>query len=241
VASGSVIGVVGGLGPAATVFYYESLVGEYRRRGLGSPRVVIYTVPIEEMCRAARAGDVGAVAGLVGEALEVLARAGASVALVAANTPHMAWDAFAPLASRLGLRLIHIAEPAVERLRLLGASRVGILATSGTLRAGFYQERLEGLGMEPVVPDGEGQRALDQAIEALAGASGLRAGFDAGEVVVGVASQLVEAGADAILVACTDISPLLGRLRGALGVPVVDSSVEHVKAAVDAATGGGAR
>ncbi len=174
-----------------------------------------------------------AVAGLLREAIDSLASAGAVVGIISANTPHIAWSLVEPHASKRGLRLIHIAQPAAERLAALGVRRAGILATSGTLRGGFYQRELASRGIEAVTPPASDQEALDAAIEALATSSA--PAKDALSVVTRVASGLEKAGAEAILVACTDISPYTEQLSKQVSVPLVDSSIEHVRAVVDAA------
>ncbi len=184
------------------------------------------------MCGAAKRGDLQAMAGLLLEAIDSLASAGAVVGLISANTPHMAWSLVEPHASKRGLRLIHIAQPAAERLVALGVRRAGILATSGTLRGGFYQRELASRGIEAVTPPAGDQEALDAAIEALATSSA--PARNALSVVRRVASGLQEAGAEAILVACTDISPYTEQLSEEVDVPLVDSSVEHVRAVVEA-------
>jgi aspartate racemase len=234
-AGGGVIGVIGGLGPEATVYYYRGIIREYRSRTGASPRLAVYSVPIEYMCRAARAGDTRAMASLLLEGVRGLARLGAGYGVIAANTPHAAWDLVEPEASRLGLRLIHIARPSAERLEALGARRVGILATRATLDAGFYQAELEGRGITLVAPEEPLQETLDKAIERLA--SGGASSESAVRSVVEAARSLEEKGVDALLVACTDISPYTGVLAARIGVPIVDSSVEHVRAVVEASLG----
>jgi aspartate racemase len=230
------LGIVGGLGPGATVFYYmeaQRLCLEMCGR---RPRLLLYSLPLEEMCRAARRGDLGAMAGLVVEALEALAAAGARVALVSANTPHLARGLYAPRARELGLALVDIVEASVGELRGVGARRVGLLATSATLRSRLYHGALEAAGMEPVEPPPGLQERLDRAIaeEFTAGSPGP----GALEALRAAASSLLDAGVDAVLVACTDLSPHVGVLRGLAeprGAAVVDSAVAQLRRGLELA------
>ena len=221
------LGLVGGLGPDATILYYKLLNARCLEYCGSRPRVAIYSIPLEEMCGAVKAGDLDRVALLLAEALEALAAAGAVVAGVAANTPHIAWERIRGLASRLRVRLVHIADAAVEAVKGAGAAKVGLLATGSTVAHGFYQERLLGAGVEVVTPPQSLQERVDRAIEKIAAG----AGEEALEPIVEAARWLASR-ADAILVACTDISPYVEalRLRASLGkTAVIDSSAAHVE------------
>ncbi len=229
------LGIVGGLGPGATVFYYmeaQRLCLEMCGR---RPRLLVYSLPLEEMCRAARRGDLEAMAGLVVEALEALAAAGARVVLVSANTPHLARGLYAPRARELGLELVDIVEASVGELRGVGARRVGLLATSATLRSRLYHEALVDAGMEPVEPPESVQERLDRAIaeEFTAGSPGP----EALETLRGAVGALLGAGVDAVLVACTDLSPHRGLIEGlAAGrARVVDSAVAQLRRGLELA------
>lgn len=229
------LGLVGGLGPDATIFYYKLLQAKCLERCGGRPRVVIYSLPLEEMCGAVKAGDLEEVALLLAEAVEALAAAGAVVAGVAANTPHIAWDRVRGLASRLRVKLVHIADAAVEAVKRAGAVRVGLLATGSTVAHGFYQERLLRAGVEVVTPPRSLQEHLDKAIERIAAG----AGGDALEPVAEAARWLAER-AGAVLVACTDLSPyieVLGRKTGLGAGALIDSSAAHVERLVEAYAG----
>jgi len=224
-----ILGIIGGLGPEATVFYYRLAVRLYRASKGGSPRVVIYSIPLEEMCDSVKSGSRERVASLLEEALRGLAASGATVALIAANTPHIAWREALETAEALGVKLVSIFEPAAAEALRRGYRRVGILATSATLEAGFYQEALKRRGIEAVHPPGDVQRRLDQAIERLALGGPEEPPL---EVVVDALKQLEEMGVDAAMIACTDLSPHADKLAGQAKLPLIDASLEHVKAAV---------
>ncbi len=225
------LGIVGGLSPYATILYYRSIVEEYRGRRGVDPRLVVYSVPVQEMCSFMSRGDLAGAAGLLSEAFRGLRGAGASAALVAANTPHAALR----FADTAGLRVLHIVEPVARRLRGLGVRRVGLLATSATLRYRVYHDVLEPLGFEVVAPRRGVQERLDEAItRATRGELGEEdLGF-----MLDVAQGLVEAGAEAVVLGCTELGLYRDRFRGALSVPVVDSLEEHVAAAVEWLLGG---
>jgi len=230
------IGIVGGLGPSATIFYYR----EAHRLCLEAcghrPRLLLYNIPLEEMCTAAKRGDLEAMAGLVAGALRSLAAGGAEVALVSANTPHLARRLYTPVAERLGLRLVDIVEASAAALARQGARRVGLLATTATLRSRLYHRVLEGMGLEVAEPPPRLQEALDAAIaEGFATGS---PGPGAVEALRAATRSLAAAGVDAVLIACTDLSPhrrLVEEEAG--GASVVDSALEQLREAIAASTG----
>lgn len=226
-----VLGVVGGLSPYATILYYRSIVEGYRAGRGVDPRLVVYSVPVQEMCRFMRRGDLVGAAGLLSEAFRGLRGAGAAAALIAANTPHAALR----FADSGGLELLHIVDPVARRLEGLGVRRVGLLATSATIRYRVYHDVLEPRGFEVVVPPGGVQEGLD---EVLVKATEGELGEDDIGFIIGVARGLVDAGAEALVLGCTELGVYRGRLRGALDVPVVDSLEEHVAAAVSWLLGG---
>ena len=151
--------------------------------------------------------------------------------VIAANTPHIAWDAFRRAAEELGVKAIPIHEPVAGEAARRGYRRVGLLATSSTVEAGFYQEALRAQGVEALTPPVEVQATVDKAIEALA-----FKGPEAGslEELSRAARILGGMGAEAVIIACTDASPYTSQIAGGAGVPVLDASVEHVKAALRA-------
>ena len=76
------------------------------------------------------------------------------------------------------------------------------------------------------------QERVDEAIEELA-MRGPEARGGALPVLAGAVEALAAGGAEAVVVACTDISPYLPDLKAGSPVPLLDSSVEHVKAALE--------
>ena len=228
------LGMVGGLGPTATVFYYRLIVSRCRRLCGKGPRLLVYSIPLEEMCRAARSMDRGAMAELVMEALGALARGGAGVAFVSANTPHVAWDLFEPRARGLGLELVSIVEAAVAAVEELGAWRVGVMATHVVNDTGLYRRALEERGVEVLEPPPAMQGKLDEAISSAFAPGRVREEDLA--LLVQVARDLVERGAEAILLACTDLSPYMRLVADAARRPVVDAAREQVARALELAT-----
>ncbi len=218
------IGVVGGLGPAATRFYYELLNGICLDRFGFRPEMIIYSLRLEEMCEYAKGKDRQAMARLVTKALRGLAAAGAEVAIVAANTPHAAWNLFA---RETGIpELVSIVEALRSRLEELEIRNVGLLAARTTVEAEVYKA-IEGSGFRLITIPLNLQEDLDEVVlkELVNGKLGRRGR----EVLRRAAVSLEGAGAEAIAITCTDISPTLKLIEGAVNIPVLDASRIHVE------------
>ena len=223
------LGLIGGLGPYSTILYYRMLVEEYHGRVGEHPRLVLYSVPVQRMCRLMSRGMLDEAGKLLGEALEALARAGASIVALAANTPHAALRLIKPPG---GVEIVDIVDPVLERLNVLGAGTVGLLATGATVRYRVYHDPLEEAGFRVVTPGREEQELLDS-IVSRAVEGDVRSG-DA-RVIEALIGELAEAGADAVVYGCTELA--LYRDMLSPGLPVVDSLEEHVRGIVSGMLG----
>src|SRR5947209_16622527 len=113
------LGIIGGIAPESTIEYYRLLIASYReRKPDGSyPLLLINSINLQRLIELVTADDrAGLVETLLPE-LDKLKRAGADIALLASNTPHLVFD---ELAQRSPLPLISIVEAAraeAQRLR----------------------------------------------------------------------------------------------------------------------------
>ena len=80
------IGIVGGVGPESTIDYYRLLVAA------GHVPVIINSISVHHITSMLLNGDIAGVADYLTKAVDTLAKAGADVAIIAANTPHIAFD-----------------------------------------------------------------------------------------------------------------------------------------------------
>lgn len=143
------LGIIGGIGPEATITYYRLIVEAYRQQGGGYPSVVIDSIDMTRMLGLLDLGDRdGVVAYLVAE-LERLAGAGADFAVLASNTPHLVFEDLRP---RSPLPLISIVEATLDAARDLGIERVGLLGTRLTMEGGFYLNAFSKAEMALVLP-----------------------------------------------------------------------------------------
>ncbi|MDR3511527.1 MAG: amino acid racemase [Caulobacteraceae bacterium] len=214
------IGVLGGMGPAATVDFLAKIIAATPAvRDQDHVPVIVRNVPqIPDRSEAILAGGDGPFRPML-EGLKVLEQAGAEVLAIPCNTAHH-WHA---RLSRVCERpILHIAEAAAAKLAGRRGAPVGLMATRGTLASGLYQARLGAL----VLPDEEAQAAIDAAIAAV------KAGRPGRAEAESAARRLLAGGARSLLLACTELP--LAMAGGSLGGYCVDATLALAEACVAA-------
>ncbi|HEY5549358.1 MAG TPA: aspartate/glutamate racemase family protein [Coriobacteriia bacterium] len=227
------IGLIGGMSWESTVPYYR-IVNEAVRDTLGglhSAKLVLYSVDFDEIEQLQRTGDWDEAGAVLASAAVALEGAGAELLVLCTNTMHKVAPA---IESAVGIPLLHIADPTAAAIKAAGLTRVGLLGTRFTMEQEFYRDRLSALhGIDVLIP-GEGDRAVvhnaiydELCLGVVNGAS--RAEYRA------IIGRLVAAGAQAIILGCTEIGLLVGPSDSA--VPLFDTTDLHARAAARWAMG----
>lgn len=223
-----VVGVLGGMGPAATADFYAKLV---RATPAASDqqhlKVVIWADPTTpDRTRALLENGPDPTPWLVHGA-GVLKAAGANLIAVPCNTAH----AFLPaVVEQVGVPIVHMIDQVARYL--LGRSHpvreIGLLATTGTLRAGLYQDWLGEVGITVHRPETARQETeVMSAIRAIKAGDG---GPHTTRILLEAADRLIRRGAEIIIAGCTEIP--LGLPAEALPVPLVDPAQVLAEAVV---------
>ena len=232
--SQQVIGLIGGLSWESSAEYYRIINERARDRlgGLRSARCLMWSFDFGEVEALQHAGRWGEAAALLAEAARRLERGGADFVVICSNTMHRAADR---VQAAIRLPLLHIADPTAERVRAAGLRRVGLLGTAFTMEQEFYKGRLaERHGLEVLVPGGEDRAMVHRVIyEELVRGRVEPASRRAYREAI---ARLVERGAEAVILGCTEIM-LLVRPEDS-PVPLFDTTAIHAEAAVDRALSG---
>jgi aspartate racemase len=198
-----VLGVLGGMGPLATADFFAKLVAlTPASSDAEHVPVLVASLPQIPPRVPAILGDAASPLPALLAVRDRLVAGGATLIAMPCNTAHHWYDALA----RGGPPMLHIAEAAIAALRAVQRppAHVGLVATAGTLASGFYQRRLSQAGYASVLPDDEGlARDIVPAIAAVKSGR-LHAG---GEGFVRAARSLRRRGADAVILACTEVPP----------------------------------
>jgi len=221
------IGLIGGMSWDSTVTYYRHINEAIRARlgGLHSARVIVYSVDfhdIEQLQHAGRWDEAGA---LLAEAAQALARAGADFLVLGTNTMHKVAPA---IEAAVTIPLLHIADPTARAIKSDGVTTVGLLGTRFTMEQDFYRGRMEAThGMTVLVPDSADRETVHRIIyDELCMGVVNAASRDAYRAII---ARLVDKGAQAVILGCTEISLLVGPADAT--VPLYDTTALHAQAA----------
>jgi aspartate racemase len=224
------IGMLGGMSWESTALYYRlanQLVRE-RAGGLASADLLVRSVDFAQVRdlqledRWDEAGDL-----LLREA-RALEGAGAEMIILCTNYMHKT----APrLEAGLTVPFLHIADAVARAADGLGVRRLGLTGVAATMTEPFYAQRLGTHGMEVLIPDPDDRQLLDRAVfdELCQGVLS----DDTRTALRGVLARLVEQGAEAIVLGCTELELLL--TPEDCSVPLLPTARLHVEAAVEQA------
>jgi aspartate racemase len=224
------IGLLGGMSSESSAEYYRLLNELVRERlgGLHSARCVLLSVDfagIDELMREGRWEETGETLAADAQRLEA---AGAELLLLCTNTLHKVAPA---IEAAVSIPFLHIADAAADRLAQAAVRRVGLLGTAFTMEQDFYRERLEGHGLEVLVPDSGDRAELHRIIfEELCEARVEPSSRDSCRRLI---ATLVERGAEGILLGCTELGLLVGDEDSE--APLFDTTRIHAEAAVELA------
>jgi aspartate racemase len=225
------IGLLGGMSWESSAEYYRFVNEAVRDRlgGLHSADCLLRSVDfadVEELQRTGRWDEAGKL--LAAEA-QALAAGGAELLVLCTNTMHRVAD---QIAAAVEIPFVHIADTTADAVRAAGLATVGLLATAYTMEQDFYVGRLERThGLAVVVPGPQDRRVVHDVIY-----EELCLGIvkeDSRQAYRRVIADLVERGAEGILLGCTEIDLLIGRQDAP--VPVFDTTRLHAERAVDLA------
>jgi aspartate racemase len=178
-----------------------------------------------------QAGDWDGATALMIEAARRLEAAGAEALVICTNTMHRTAPA---LETTVDLPLIHIADATVDRMKAADATRPALLATRFTMEQDFYTGRLRDRhGIDALIPDEEGRALVHRIIYEELCRGEVKPESKA--AYVEQIDNLRRAGADSVILGCTEITMLIGPKDTEL--PVFDTTRIHAEAAMDFALG----
>ncbi|CCF19812.1 conserved protein of unknown function [Pseudorhizobium banfieldiae] len=222
------IGLIGGMSFESTAVYYR-LINETvraRRGGLASADILLHSVDFAKIVEMQKAGRWDLATKVLADSARRLEAAGASCVLICTNTMHLIAD---EVAGAVRIPLIHIIDETAAALRAQGLTRPLLLATRYTMEHGFYTDRMKTLGIDVMVPDSEDRTAMHDIIFSELCAGSVRG--DSRDRALAMIEKAKAAGADSVILGCTEICLLLDPKT--LPLPCIDSTTVHAGAAVD--------
>ena len=197
------LGVIGGLGPMATVYYLELVVAMTdARRDQDHPEIVLMDIPTIPDRTAYILGnsEEDPVVPMI-RAGEQMKQMGATILATPCVTAHYFHE---ELQKGIGLPVIHVIRQTAGLLRQAGICRVGLMATDGTVQSGIFQKELEREGLSVILPGEEDQKGVMTLIY-----DQVKAGLPADMALFGqIRDRLRGEGAQVVILGCTELSLL---------------------------------
>ncbi|WP_415589230.1 aspartate/glutamate racemase family protein [Lentilactobacillus hilgardii] len=134
------VGIIGGIGPEATITYYQSIIKDFQKR-LGThaqlPELVINSINMYKMFDMLEKKNFGEVVDYLSDAVEALEHAGADFVVMCGNTPHIVFN---EIQENVNIPMMSMVETSYQRAAELGLKNLGLLGTKFTMENDFFKK-----------------------------------------------------------------------------------------------------
>ena len=224
------IGLLGGMSWESTVTYYtriNELVNE-KLGGLHSAKIRLASVDFEEIEQLQASNEWEKSGEILGKEAQQLEQAGADFLLICTNTMHKV----APqIADHLSIPILHIADATIAELQTEQIKKVALLGTKYTMTQDFYKQKIIDAGIDVWTPNDGDIETVNQIIfEELCHGKILS---DSKEKFITVIGKAINAGAEGVILGCTEIGLLIQ--PSDVSIPVFDTTEIHAQKAVEQA------
>lgn len=224
------IGLLGGMSWESTVTYYTRInqLMNQKLGGLHSAKIKLASVDFEEIEKCQAANEWERSGELLGREAQRLEQAGADFLLICTNTMHKV----APqIAAYLSIPILHIADATIAELQTKKIKKVALLGTKYTMTQDFYKQKIIDSGINVWIPNETDIDIVNQIIfDELCHGKIL---VESKELFISVINQAHEAGAEGVILGCTEIGLLIQQAD--ITIPVFDTTEIHSKKAVEQA------
>jgi aspartate racemase len=218
------IGIVGGLGPETSARFYRDLASAFRVKGL-SPRITLDNVAFPLMLEEQiikRSINERILLPYLEASIARLNNSGVSSIVIPCNTAHLFINQLMGISNS---PIISILDETAEAVRKTGLRTVGILSSAPSIK--MYEKKLLENKVSVIMPSREGQELVSDYILGL-----LNGKKQDSAIISSLAEDMKEKGAEAIVLACTDLG--LGLDKADFSLPVIDSYDALLGAAIRA-------
>lgn len=223
----SLVGILGGMGPGATIDAMQKLIKNtpaYRDQDhIPMIAVSIPDIPDRTQCILQHSASP---LGKMLQYMKILENAGAECIIIPCNTAHY-W--FNELKQQCNAEMISIIDVTCQAIRNTNTTRIGLLATTATVKARIYQDNLITDNIECYTPDAADQHQVMESIYAYKSGDITRAY----SMLSPVKDRLFQAGVEKIILGCTELPLILEKEVKALPQHYVDATEELIKKTIE--------
>lgn len=225
------IGLIGGMSWESSAEYYR-LINQFTQKKLGganSAKSLMISVNFGEIEKLQHQGHWNVLEQNMVDAARQLQAGGANFIVLCTNTMHRFAEA---IETAVNIPFLHIADATAKQIKTCDIKNVGLLGTRFTMEQDFYKQRLiDVYGLNVIIPNEQDRNAIHRIIydELVKGIIREESRIIYREII----ARLIDDGAEAIILGCTEIMLLVEQSDSA--VPVFDTTAIHAHAAVEKA------
>ena len=223
------IGLIGGMSWESSIEYYR-IINELTKAKLGglhSAKSLMVSVDFAEIEVLQHEGRWEEASALMVESARSLERGGADFVVLCTNTMH---KSAGEIQAGIRIPFLHIADATAQVVKKSGIQKIGLLGTRFTMEEDFYKGRLaQNFGLDVIIPDAHEREIVHRVIydELVLGKIEIRSK----EKYLEIIGQMVSAGAEGIILGCTEIGLLVHQEDSQ--VPLFDTTRIHAESAVE--------
>jgi aspartate racemase len=222
------IGILGGLGPEATIEYYRGIVQALHSKSPDSdyPETVIYSANMTELWRIIEAKQFCTLTTWLIERIESLHKGGAEFAAIASNTPHIVFE---EVRSKSPIPVLSIVEETCKKAKSVDLKKCGLFGTKFTMQSSFYQDYFNQQGISIVIPEEDDRKFLDDKIfsELVFGAIKDKTR----KKLLQIVRKMIDTESiDSLILACTELPLILSDSE--CGIPFLSTTAIHIDSIV---------
>lgn len=222
------LGIIGGMSPESTATYYTQINRQINQQ-LGnnhSAPLLLHSVEFQQIVDCQQSNNWAQAGKILAQSAQTLQRAGAQAILLATNTMHKVATS---IQAAINVPFLHILDGVANHIKAQNINQVGLLGTRFTMQDNFYRNGLAERGIPTIVPDDDTQAAIHRIIfeELCVG----KFPQSSKQFYLNTMQQLVEQGAQGIILACTEIGLLVN--QSDTPIALFDTTEIHIRMAVD--------
>ncbi len=222
------IGILGGVSPQATAYIYQSVIRQANTEhgavnNNDFPYLVVASVPVPDFI--SNKANIPVAKDMLIDAARGLVSSGCEVLCIGSNTVHILLD---DIKAEVHTPFLSMVELVALECKSRGYQKVALLGTPVLIESGLYDQKLHTFGIELLKPDDVQEKVCDEVIRSIIAGKPIDA---IKSEYVDVLNAMFEAGAEAIILGCTELPMVLN--YEALGKRVISSDELLAKGIVD--------